>query len=75
MRNLSINGIESEVIPGCALVAMLRREAEKQRKPVTVLEAKPEGRATTIINKIGLGLAGCLGIYVIIHVLVALVRS
>ena len=77
MKILSINGQEAEVIPGCYLVEMLRRESAKQEKQVTVVESNPKadnGRITRIINRIGLGIAGGLGLYISIHIIVAMVK-
>lgn len=71
LKSLSLNEFESEVIPSACLVAMLRKLADEQGKPVTIIEAKPEGRTMKVIGK---GLLVCGGLYFAIHVLIWAVK-
>ena len=73
MKNLSINGPESECIPSSDLVAMLRRLSEKQGKAVTVMEVKTqEGRVLKLVGK-ALLIVG--GLYFSIHFLAWLAKG
>lgn len=40
-KSLSLNGPEAECIPSACLVAMLRKMAEQEGKPVEIVEVKP----------------------------------
>ena len=71
MKSLSLNEYESEVIPSSSLVMMeVRRLARDQGKPATVHES----RENRWLAKAGLILAGMLGIYMAIHILIWMVR-
>lgn len=64
-------GDRSECIPGESIIQVLRREAAKQGKTVTITEAKPEGRKMRFIGK---WLVIGAGLFFGIHYLIFLVK-